>query len=692
MPTVDDQIADSATQLALPNIALPVIVRVDVEGYELFPGKEGNGLHHAFAPGVTVIAGINGLGKTTLLNILLRLLLGPFNPEKVTPFEVGAKSHSLIRWKHARQFFSKRVSDEAVDANARAEVLIGKHTLVIERRLKDLAILYLSCNGEELEPNEAEFERVVLNASNAATRYDFDFLVRYLVFFLEQRVPLFWNDRGQIETFRILLCDSRLATDFQEKQDEIQTKDSFYRNFGWQARKRADEFREKSAAFAGAGSLGAKASAVQEAFKALSETSRGMMARLAEMASERSELRTKALLTKIELEEARRAYEGMQQSFLASVFPSVDSSARYIFSTLLSERGCAVCGSKTERGYQRLRHLLAHGECPACESPPIEQERTSTASRPDDASLKEAAERLNKLQRAVAVLEDKSIALDAQQTEMTLELRRVQRMLQSQASELDQLKAQLPPTPDELRRLEQQVADDAEFLKDKEAELERLYVEHAVLVAEVTERVTQVSDKVRELFSHYAKSFMAESCYLGLSSYKEKVGQNKQFEYPCFDVYMTSATHPDRETMRTNDEDVSESQKEFIDLAFRMALIAAVTAKEARSMLVIETPEASLDAFFVDQAGELLRQFGKGDDPNGNVVIVSSNLARQNMIGALLGLSGEDESAWPDKAAIETHLVNLLDECRPNAALRDHRGLYEKALDEATKSRLNRRG
>lgn len=692
MATVDDKVAGGAEQLALPDIALPVIARVDVDGYELFPGKTGGGLHHSFAPGVTVLAGINGLGKTTLLNILLRLLLGPFNPEKVTPFEVGAKSHTLIRWKHARQFFSRRVTDEAVAAKARAEVLIGKHTLVVERQLRDLVISFLSFDGEELDPTEVEFERVTLSASNAASRYDFDFLVRYLVFFLEQRVPLFWNDRGQIETFRILLCDSKLATEFQEKQDEIQTKDSLYRNFGWQARKRAKDFRERSAAYAGAGSLSAKASAVQEAFKLLSEQSRGMIARLGEMTSERSELRTKVLLTKIELEEGRRAYEGLQQSFLASIFPSVDSSARYIFSTLLSKRGCAVCGSKAERGYQRLQHLLALGDCPACESPPSDQERAATASRPDEATLKEAADMLSRLQRAVTVLEDKAAALDGQHTEMTLELRRVQRTMQSHSSELEQLKAQLPPTPDELRRLEQQVADDAEVLKDKEAELERLYAEHALLVSAVTERVTQVSDQVREYFSQYAKSFMAESCYLGLSSYKEDVGQNKQFEYPCFEVYMTSATSPDRETVRTNDEDVSESQKEFIDLAFRMALIAAVTSKDARAMLVIETPEASLDAFFVDQAGELLRQFGKGDDPNGNVVIVSSNLARQNMIGALLGLSGEDETTWPDRSAIEAHLVNLIDECRPNAALRDHRDLYEQALDEATKSRLNRRG
>ena len=59
---------------------------------------------------------------------------------------------------------------------------------------------------------KSEFERVTKEASNAASRYDFDFLVRYLVFFLEQRVPLFWNERGQIEVSTSQPGSSALAT------------------------------------------------------------------------------------------------------------------------------------------------------------------------------------------------------------------------------------------------------------------------------------------------------------------------------------------------------------------------------------------------------------------------------------------------------------------------------------------------
>jgi len=70
-----DELAAEAP--SLPNIALPVFRSLKVAGYELFPGVGNAGIDRPILPGVTVIAGVNGLGKTTLLNVMLRLLVGP---------------------------------------------------------------------------------------------------------------------------------------------------------------------------------------------------------------------------------------------------------------------------------------------------------------------------------------------------------------------------------------------------------------------------------------------------------------------------------------------------------------------------------------------------------------------------------------------------------------------------------------
>lgn len=73
-------------------IVLPLFKRLVVDDYELFPGaSETEGIDFKIRSGATLIAGINGLGKTTLLNIFFRLLTGPSDISGVgLPPQIGS--------------------------------------------------------------------------------------------------------------------------------------------------------------------------------------------------------------------------------------------------------------------------------------------------------------------------------------------------------------------------------------------------------------------------------------------------------------------------------------------------------------------------------------------------------------------------------------------------------------------------
>src|SRR5436190_17744749 len=121
-----------------PNIQFPVLRHLVVREYGLFPGKERTGLDHHFEPGVTVIPGINGLGKTTLLNIIYRLLVGPFDAFKD---DEGIQiTQTRLKKLDFFNYFSKRDRGASTKATATGEFTFGQRNISVTRRLDTLAI------------------------------------------------------------------------------------------------------------------------------------------------------------------------------------------------------------------------------------------------------------------------------------------------------------------------------------------------------------------------------------------------------------------------------------------------------------------------------------------------------------------------------------------------------------------------
>lgn len=103
-------------------INFPVFERVCVRNYALYAGtSDSPGLDHTFQPGVNVIVGINGLGKTTLLNILLRSLTGAVDIPGDD--QLGDKKRRLVPVD--RLWFRRRVPDDAVDAKVTVCFYLG---------------------------------------------------------------------------------------------------------------------------------------------------------------------------------------------------------------------------------------------------------------------------------------------------------------------------------------------------------------------------------------------------------------------------------------------------------------------------------------------------------------------------------------------------------------------------------------
>jgi hypothetical protein len=182
------------------------------------------------------------------------------------------------------------------------------------------------------------------------------------------------------------------------------------------------------------------------------------------------------------------------------------------------------------------------------------------------------------------------------------------------------------------------------------------------LIERLETNVREDQDAVGDAFRRFANEFMRESCDLTYISRDDRVGQEgERFRFPAFQVALSGAAVAG-ETLRDNPEAVSLSQREFIDIAFRMALLDVIGGKDG-STLIVDTPETALDFLFAERAGRQFREFAPPIAGGPHRVILTSNLVSEHLLKALLeGIHDPSERAL--------RLINLIEHAAPTMAVR----------------------
>lgn len=194
------------------------------------------------------------------------------------------------------------------------------------------------------------------------------------------------------------------------------------------------------------------------------------------------------------------------------------------------------------------------------------------------------------------------------------------------------------------------------------------------------ERITSQSAELIETFAELTHTLLAEDARLTSGSneprYLQAPGRAEdRLKVPAYAAEMTAADRPGY-VRRVEPSDVSESQRELIDLAFRLALVKAAT-RGGSATFIMETPEASLDGLAMDRVGRALAQFGAASD---NRLVVTSNLSNAGLVTALFGGPTQDAEEIHGR---EARLINLLRIAAPNRALVSDGEAYQTLLSHA---------
>lgn len=667
-------------------VRFPVVTELRVTDYELFPGDPpGSGIAWSFEQGATVIAGINGLGKTTLLLMILRSFTGQYDltadgalqslsvalppkPVRLKPAHLGA--------------FRYRVSDGATSARVALSAKFGESVIAMRRRLDNLSLeaLAIDENPVELprasEEKEAVFQAKLTELTGLGSFVDVLLILHHVILFYENRPGALWDRNAQRHLLRALCLDPEDARRVVELERQLQRADSQARNI--HARITTTERRLEQALRQEAGSERVLAELLAE--QKLLDAELREAARLESTLQQLDEQRKRARLAyeraKLLQEDADGSVERLKYTALLTYFPNMDETSRLVLSRIMADGRCMVCSAPAKEKQSELEQQIARGCCPICGSQPEVQDNVVARHEFDQARLVRERDRATEVKREVATQLAALKESAGRHKEALLEWTRVQESMQERTEKHRQLRARLPDTI-----TSRDCRNELKSLRRDHDKWQALRASHLgqlrTLFAEGQDAITSRSEEVEDAFVKLVGVLLVDEVRLAQvriePRYLEAPGPSgDRVEVPAYAAEMTVAARPTL-TRRNEPSEVSESQRELIDLAFRLAL---ATVFGGSSTFAMETPEASLDGIAMERVGKALAEFACQE---GNRLIVTSNLTNANIISAMFGAT--ERGTQP--ASRLRRVLNLLNVAAPNSALEKDKARYQALLAEA---------
>ena len=647
-----------AARLRTSMISFPILQALEIRGYGMYPGrKPGDGLRVAFQPGLTLVLGANGLGKTTLVTMLFRMCAGTFDiPGLARGVELGNRSVEATELSAAnKRMFAARVTDNADGATADLRFSLGETEIQVTRSLRNLAVRSLVVNDHVVASSERHYQEAVLEASGLSTFGDWILLLRHLVFYFEDRRALVWDTTAQRQILRLLFLPASTGNKWRALERDILERDSRMRNLQNALSKEEVAFKETEQSLGTSSDIRSELAILQNLQAIDQPRLDALNEQIAALDSQRQDFRLANLRAELDHEHAYRNLERLQLRAIDDTFPSDDDTAKYLFAKLFANNECLACGHRSPQTADELRRRLAERDCVVCGS----KLDTNSAVRPLSArSIAKAAATLQTTKTVLATASAQQSQLDGEFDALISRVQELNSKIARRDATIDSLVRRLPPADADLIKQRIDLVTLRGRVEVQKAELLRLRADFAKFIVGVNRTIARQKVTVQDTFEKFAGGFLLEKCWLLWATHKARLGETgQQISFPAFELEMGGADFPSP-VRRHGPDQVSESQREFIDLAFRMTLMA-VAGTDGYGSLVIDAPESSLDAVFVTRAADVLNTFA--DPSTENRLVVTSNLIEGDLIPEMIRNAGIGSPR-------DKRVVDLLKLAAPTAA------------------------
>ncbi|WP_133244881.1 hypothetical protein [Caulobacter radicis] len=662
-------------------VRFPVYRSIDVQGYALYPGTETQpGLRHTFTSGLHLVAGVNGLGKTTFLLMLYHGLIGG---AAIRNDDYSVYQPDLINRDGDR--FRSRVADGAKNARLKIDFNIGTDLFTVERDLSNLSILDWSLNGATQVADEENYRDSVKFAMNVGSFQDVIIILNYIVFMFEDQGRLMWSQQAQRNVFKSLFLTPKASQDLAESAQAISATNSAYRNLLYIVNKDRRSLVKAKRDLANADATSAEYGALAQAINGDTERLETLVGRRIAADDDRIDARAALERARFTHDEALREVEALKVARIASAFPDASNAGHYMLARLLGDKSCLSCGGENGPLIDQWVAAVEEGCCVVCGCVPGGHDEIVPRSTLEKARLAKADERLAVARSSLDAARERLEVTMSSFGEIDAGIAELRARIKASQVRLDDLSGSLPPPPPEIKALEDRVRTQEITLEQLQTDQRRAELDFSDVFEQFRVAIEVQANSIREKFGNRISEFLVEAAEITLETHRAPLGESGQsYPWPVFRLSMTSGTF-ENPSARRSVKEVSMSQGEFIDLAFRLALAEAST-KESPVALIFDAPEASLDALFMRRAGAFLAKFT--EENSENRLVVTSNLTNADMIPALFGAyipeEGDPSPVIIPREERSARVIDLLTIAAPTRAVHlvgdRYRGLLDRAL------------
>lgn len=547
-----------------------------------------------------IIAGGNGLGKTTIMQAIIYCIAGEM--------DITIEQEKSKRWD--LNYFYGKLNDHAI-ASIETGFSIGKHKVIIQRGFKSKLISKLLIDGEEssnLRELDSSYKNFIEQDCGYKSFDDFRFIVHKLCYLPETRPDLVWNLDTQIRILMTIFSDIIDESRFREQRDDLKQLDSTRRHINVainhtkaEIKKRSIEEKddEKEDVTEEVETLRMDDTEIEEATKQLSEIYKERLRVNKELKIAANELS----IVSSDVEKLEEELSKARESFLLSKLSGFEKhETRMAIHKLLFLKLCPACGNKASELSQSAEILVQKSCCPLCGA---DEHLDTEINLPQlDAELKEKIvfqleyeKRVLKLEEMLNYINKQENILQVKVDKIRLRKPVVSSLYSTPQKEKDVLKL-------DLKNLERQYAEiDNRFIKLQDW----LDKEYNAFYKTATLRL----ERLRQIYKKYATSFLGVTCDLEETESGDKF-LNLNLFVPSFNDHI-----------RTRPDMCSEAQRFFLDIAFRLALIdlAAQLSKSSASF-ICETPENSLDISYIENVSTMFRTFAE----KRHTILITTNI------------------------------------------------------------------